>query len=217
MPFIMTASADNQNVTPVFAPFITIDPIGNHTIGDVFFINGTTNLPVTEPLLMDIFNFHLLCCTSGVQRESPFCPGYRLDNVARVSDFSIYQDLSGPNRFSVNVTDRLRGFVSGDYVVDICSNQTCNAGAYNDTKNCDAAGSWTPSPDTDHFTLYATTNTTPATVPRTILPSLTSIQPITKQTILPISTQSSPLPLVLPIAVLSIIVILRFIIGKKRD
>ena len=27
-------------------PFITIDPIGNHTIGDVFFINGTTNLAV---------------------------------------------------------------------------------------------------------------------------------------------------------------------------
>lgn len=29
-------------------PFIAIDTIGNHYIGDVFFINGTTNLPVGD-------------------------------------------------------------------------------------------------------------------------------------------------------------------------
>ena len=31
--------------------FITIDPIGNHSVSDVFFINGTTNLPVGDTLL----------------------------------------------------------------------------------------------------------------------------------------------------------------------
>ena len=29
---------------PATEPYITIDPIGNHTAGDVFFVNGTTNL-----------------------------------------------------------------------------------------------------------------------------------------------------------------------------
>ncbi|MBP2146668.1 hypothetical protein J2129_002122 [Methanofollis sp. W23] len=31
-------------------PFITIDPIGNHTLGDVFLINGTTNLAVGDTI-----------------------------------------------------------------------------------------------------------------------------------------------------------------------
>jgi hypothetical protein len=39
IPFV---SADT--VTPNTTPFITIDPIGNHAVGDVFFVNGTTNL-----------------------------------------------------------------------------------------------------------------------------------------------------------------------------
>ena len=37
-------SADNVDVTPVTTPYIAIDPIGNHAVGDVFFINGTTNM-----------------------------------------------------------------------------------------------------------------------------------------------------------------------------
>jgi hypothetical protein len=32
-------------------PFITIDPSGNHSIGDVFFINGTTNLPANDTII----------------------------------------------------------------------------------------------------------------------------------------------------------------------
>jgi PKD repeat protein len=44
------ASADN--VTPVTTPFITIDPIGNHTIDEVFFITGTTNLPASNDSLL---------------------------------------------------------------------------------------------------------------------------------------------------------------------
>jgi hypothetical protein len=42
---ILTADPDtNSTISPTPTPFITIDPIGNHTVGDVFFINGTTNL-----------------------------------------------------------------------------------------------------------------------------------------------------------------------------
>ena len=38
----------STSTTPSATPFITIDPIGNHTVGDVFFINGTTNLPASN-------------------------------------------------------------------------------------------------------------------------------------------------------------------------
>lgn len=49
------ASADDGNVTAVTTPFITINPIGNHTLDEVFFISGTTNLPASgSPLLLQI-------------------------------------------------------------------------------------------------------------------------------------------------------------------
>ena len=46
--FVPLTSADNANEIPNTTPFIIIDPIGNHTVGDVFFINGTTNLPANR-------------------------------------------------------------------------------------------------------------------------------------------------------------------------
>ena len=55
---IPMARADNGNVTPVTTPFITIDPIGNHTIGDVFFVNGSTNLPVSDTLFILIDKYY---------------------------------------------------------------------------------------------------------------------------------------------------------------
>jgi len=55
---IIPVTAANQNFTSAGTVnassdthyFITIDPIGNHNVTDVFFINGTTNLPVGETL-----------------------------------------------------------------------------------------------------------------------------------------------------------------------
>jgi len=41
------SGADDVSVTPVTTPFITIDPIGNHVIGDIIFVNGTTNLRIS--------------------------------------------------------------------------------------------------------------------------------------------------------------------------
>ena len=50
------ANADNGNIPSVTTPFITIDPIGNHTIDCPFFINGTTNLAAfNESLKLIIF------------------------------------------------------------------------------------------------------------------------------------------------------------------
>jgi hypothetical protein len=208
-------AADNSSIL-VSNPYILVDPIGNHTVGDVFFINGTTNWPVTEPLRMEIINLFLLCCTSGSHRESTGCPE-SYDNVVSVSGISISPDQSGSNRFSVNVTDKIRGFESGIYIVDICSNNICNDGIDSYVKACSAERYNLPSPQHDYFTLFPVTNISPTTTFRTIPPSSISIQPSTSQTIVPITTQSSSLPLVLPIVVLSTIVILRLIFGKKYD
>lgn len=87
------ASAVNDNVTLVTTPFITIDPIGNHTIGDVFFINGTTNLPVSEKLT--IHAYPLASIRGGKGRLSP---GIYADEIPIVSG------IKGVNHWSVNVT-----------------------------------------------------------------------------------------------------------------
>ena len=84
--------AESYNVTPVTTPFITIDPISNHTIGDVFFINGTTNLPVSETLEVQIIPKKW--ARAGGWNPSAFFNG-----------ISIASTLSGTNRWSVNVTD----------------------------------------------------------------------------------------------------------------
>ena len=75
------ANAENVNVTPVTTPFITIDPIGKHTIGDVFFINGTTNLPLSENLTIDIISYKYVTSTHSkfnlgpAPSESAYLPG----------------------------------------------------------------------------------------------------------------------------------------------
>jgi len=43
--------AKTTSTTSVVTPFITIDPIGNHTVDEVFYITGTTNLAVANDSL----------------------------------------------------------------------------------------------------------------------------------------------------------------------
>ena len=71
-------------------PFITIDPIGNHTVGDVFFINGTTNLPAFNGSLdLDISTANL--------NPGGWGPTYR-------SKVSIQPGENGVNTWSCNAT-----------------------------------------------------------------------------------------------------------------
>jgi hypothetical protein len=52
---ISGVSAINPEVSPAATPFIAIDPCGTHTTGEEFFINGTTNLAVSnESLFLQI-------------------------------------------------------------------------------------------------------------------------------------------------------------------
>ena len=103
-----------ENVTPNTTPFITIDPIGNHTIDEVFFINGTTSLPANNELLLDIF-------TSNMN------PGGW--GSAFSSNVSIQTGENGVNLWSCNATtDRWVTFpgptpdaVPGQYIVEVAS------------------------------------------------------------------------------------------------
>jgi hypothetical protein len=111
--------AENVNVTPVSTPFITIDPIGNHTIGDVFFVNGTTNLPATENLSLSFsYTFKMQSRRYSV---SP-------NTSAEIPDISISSSTSGTNRWSVNATDILHELNGGEYFVYVHSyvDYTCH-------------------------------------------------------------------------------------------
>ncbi len=86
-------SADDGNITPITTPFITIDPIGNHTIDEVFFINGTTSLPSDSgPLILEIETTHINPGGAGSSFHS---------NV------SIQPGENGINTWSCNVTTSL--------------------------------------------------------------------------------------------------------------
>jgi hypothetical protein len=91
------ASADDANVTPSTTPFITIDPIGNHTIGDVFFINGTIRNSTTENVSVHLDTF---CNMFRPHMKSEIAPGYYT-----ISNIPIEHGEKGVNRWSVNITD----------------------------------------------------------------------------------------------------------------
>jgi hypothetical protein len=184
--------------------FITIDPIGNHTIGDIFFINGTTNQPVSEHLTMDIVSYKYIERT-----HMKFDLGPSPEESAYMPDISISSDLSGTNRWSVNVTDTVKKLKSGEYIVDIYSQVNFS---------CNTAGCSIPKADTMQiFTLLPENNDSSLIVLQTTVQSPSLIQPATSATIVPPTKQVTPLPLILPIAGLVMMGVLRFIQGKKTE
>ena len=164
------------------APIITIDPVGNHTIGDVFFINGTTNLPASEILILDVIPEYMNWGTKNAGGNGP--------------DFgtnsSIIANSSGINLWSVNVTDAVKSQLNSSrspyYIYVFPQNSSIiNVVA------------------TQDFNLLPAKNATPAVQFQTN----PTTQPI------PATTQSSPLPIALPIAVFAAIAIMRSFKNKK--
>ena len=100
--------------------YITIDPIGNHTLDEVFFISGTTNLPVSDtPLLLQIANHW-------------FNPGG--GGSFYQSNVTIVPGENGVNTWSCNATPGLwqtygigpqsvisAGAIQGEYLVTVVS------------------------------------------------------------------------------------------------
>ena len=201
---VSLASAESVNVTPATSPFITIDPIGNHTIGDVFFINGTTNLPVSENLTIEILDWSWLLTRhqKGEYMYQP-PPGF----YAYILNISISSDKTGTNRWSANVTDIVKELESREYYV----------AAYSPMNgSCNNPGCLVPNAETPQlFTLLPANNRTTSTVLQTTIQNPSSVQSTTCTVIVPPMTQATPLPPVLSIAVFAALVILRSFRERK--
>lgn len=190
---IPSASAETANVTPPDSPFITIDPIGDHAIGEVFFINGTTNLPPSDKLRMGIFS-------SVIKRGDKFTPwvgANRPGEYATIAPIAITTSaFPGLNQWSVNLTDISKTLISQEYVVYIYSNDT--------------------QIDT-HFTLLPGNSITISTVLQTTNQSPAPIQSATHAVMISPTTQATPLTLELPIVVFVMLIFLRPFNRGKHD
>lgn len=92
-------------VSPPENAFVTIDPMGTHNIGDVFFINGTTNLPIPGNWILSLTN------QEGVFNNPP-----RADH-AQLSVVFAGSISPGIKRWSANATDSAKYLISGEYQV----------------------------------------------------------------------------------------------------
>ena len=160
------------------------------------FINGTTNLPVTENLSVWIQNFE------GPSVKISPGPVY---HVAHVENISVNPGTNvglGTNVWSANVSDAVKQLVTGDYLVSV----------YSAGDNTIVASQL--------FTLLPEKNTTLLnhqtagfTMP---LPSFTPVQTTNETIAIASTTPSSSLPSELPLVVIAAMVIMGSTYRKKR-
>jgi hypothetical protein len=184
----------DATISPAPAPFIKIDPVGNHTVGDVFFINGTTNLAASDnSLSLDI-------------SWADFNPG-GFGTSFYMSDVSIQPGEPGINRWSAEVvpsrwemytepppyhpTPMFGKIRPGKYAVYISSRDAMVSN--------DAAPVFFYIFPESRITLFQTAMTPPA------FSSPPSPSP----------TQSSPISALLPVVVFVIMLVLRFVLKER--
>jgi hypothetical protein len=204
--FIYISSTDTNtsayqlfNVVPPHSPplpekpFITIDPIENRTIGAVFVIHGTTNLPAST-------NKSLLLSITPTWKDPDRYSGFVYSKY-----LTIIQGENKTNHWSENVTE-VDWRLNNEYFVKISSLYVQDSPRIN-----------TPVA-TQVFTIFPA-NTNPILEHSSPSPIQSpSIQnPSTNVTTLPLTTLSASLPLALPIVVFVIIMILKSIQKKKND
>ena len=170
------------------APFITIDPIGNYTIGNMLYINGTTNLPVNDSLTVLVSPDHYV--------PGPFAPPQYVFHS--LTNISIVSEPSGQNRWSVNATDISVSGLPAEWSPYIISVQDTGDSVY-------AAQ--------DIAVLPAPNVTQPPV--QTSVPLATHQIPSPTQTS-PSTTLASPLPLALPIVVIAAMLIVRSLCRKDK-
>jgi hypothetical protein len=174
------------NISAPANSFFTIDPVGSHSVGDVFFVNGTTNLPVSKEWIGWIYRKNGKDDIVGII-VAPGVPG-----------LSTVPSSSGITRWSVNITNVTQNLGTDEYVVVMGINQITSK--------------------TDDFSLLPRVNNTGEEDISLIQPTtqnFLSIQSITSQTTVPRTTPSSPLPITLPIVILFIMVVLRFVLKES--
>ncbi|MGA2698405.1 MAG: hypothetical protein ABSE74_02060 [Methanoregula sp.] len=196
-------------------PFITIDPIGNHAIGDVFFINGTTNLPAGEDLSMSIMELY-----ANNHTEPQFAPEYPngdefFDLINNISITSTASAPFGINTWSENVKDIFKGINSDNYSIGVYPSNVTLLKEFRDPNNPSTNNE--PELPFAFFYLLPAAKATPIMVSQTTIPSSSPIQPIAYLTAVPQTTQSSPFSAMSPLVGIVAIILVRSIRGRKRD
>jgi len=107
--------------------YITLNPVGIHHIGDVFEINGTTNLPVGSVIKIHIYAQNIHTMPTGYPQTVTLAPTPAFDGIATirkgnrgVNIWSFQANISGldanvrsiadlialdPNNYTINGTD----------------------------------------------------------------------------------------------------------------
>jgi hypothetical protein len=98
---IPIVDAYNVNVTPQTTPYITLNHVGNHTIGEVFLINGTTNLAPSGKPTIQLVIYALGYRSSRCFRDC----GNDLYGEGYVRNIAISEGINGTNQWSENITD----------------------------------------------------------------------------------------------------------------
>jgi hypothetical protein len=184
-------SKNDATVSPAPAPYIRIDPVGNHTVGDTFFINGTTNLAASDNSLSVKITW------------ADFNPG-GFGTSFYTTDVSIQPGEQGINLWSAGVMpsrwEMYTGpppsypaptwgkIIPGKYVVYVASRDP-------DVSHEDAPAFFYFFPESNitSFQASVTFSTTPSPAP----------------------TQSSPLSTLLPVVVCVIMPVLRFVVKER--
>jgi len=96
----------NFRCTGPLNPFITIDPIGNHTKGEIFYINGTTNIHISN-----------VSWILQISKQGSYPDYASEEHYARLPVVVTNSEIPGTNRWSANATDAAKDLVSGDYMV----------------------------------------------------------------------------------------------------
>jgi len=187
--------------------FITIDPIGNHSVNDVFFVNGTTNLPAGDILLVQGYN-------------SIFQPGPMVGSYI-IAYISVEPGYAGMNIWSCNLSPILwntwvnsptgpshdiRHFIESDsYIISIWANRSPN--------DINAFSNYFTISSVELGALPAVSQTSIAPETTTILPSPSSVTVNTTQ--IP-PTPSVPLSGIVSVAALTTMAIV-WSVNKRRQ
>lgn len=96
----------NFQCTGPLNPFVTIDPIGNRTKGEIFYINGTTNIQISN-----------VSWILQISKRGSY-PNYASkEEYARLTVVPITSEIPGTHRWSANATDAVTELMSGEYTV----------------------------------------------------------------------------------------------------
>ncbi|MEN6444127.1 MAG: hypothetical protein WC391_06525 [Methanoregula sp.] len=186
-------SNTNSTISPAPTLFIKIDPIGNHTVGNVFFINGTTSLPDSNDSLT------LFIGWADFNSAGVGVPFYRSNISIRAGENGVnawsaeiipsrWEMINESSSESSNPTPTFEKARPGKYVVyvgSLVSQDPAPAFFYVNQESKITPG--------QTFGATATFSSTPSPAP----------------------TQSSPLSTLLPIVVFVSMLVLKFILKEK--